>query len=44
MTVDAFYTSKVGIQTLDYRGNMALAKYAVPTAAIDYAWKKSGFA
>jgi gluconate 2-dehydrogenase gamma chain len=44
MTVDAFYTSKVGIQTLDYRGNTALAKYEVPAAAIDYAWKKSGLA
>ncbi len=44
MTVDAFYTSKIGIKALDYRGNTALAKYEVPVEAIDFAFKKSGFA
>lgn len=44
MTVDAFYTSKVGIQVLDYRGNTALTKFEVPVEAIQYAWKKSGYA
>ncbi|MGA2115942.1 MAG: gluconate 2-dehydrogenase subunit 3 family protein [Bryobacteraceae bacterium] len=44
MTVDAFYTSKLGIKEIDYRGNTALAKYEVPVEAIDFALKKSGFA
>ncbi|HWF46333.1 MAG TPA: gluconate 2-dehydrogenase subunit 3 family protein [Bryobacteraceae bacterium] len=44
MTVDAFYTSKIGIKALDYRGNTPLSKYEVPVEALDYALKKSGFA
>ena len=44
MTVDAFYTSKLGIKALDYRGNTAVAKYEVPVEAIDFAFKRSGFA
>jgi hypothetical protein len=42
MTVDAYYTSKIGIADLDYRGNTPSAKYQVPVEAIDYALKRSG--
>jgi len=42
MTVDAFYTSKIGIEDLDYRGNTAMAKYEVPVEAIQYALRRSG--
>jgi hypothetical protein len=42
MTVDAFYTSAIGIKDIDYRGNTALASYPEPTEAIAYALKKSG--
>jgi gluconate 2-dehydrogenase gamma chain len=41
MTVDAFYTSKIGIADLDYRGNTPMQKYEVPVAAIEYAMKRS---
>ena len=41
MTVDAFYTSKAGIEELDYRGNTAMARYEVPVEAIQYALKRS---
>lgn len=44
MTVDAFYTSKIGVKALDYRGNTPQSKYQVPVEAMDYALKKSGFA
>src|SRR6478752_7634991 len=42
MTVDAFYTSEIGIRDIDYRGNTALISYPAPTEAIAYALKKSG--
>jgi hypothetical protein len=42
MTVDAFYTSAIGIRDLDYRGNTALASYPEPVEAIAFALKKSG--
>ena len=42
MTVDAFYTSAIGIKDIDYRGNSALAAYPSPTEAIAYALKRSG--
>jgi gluconate 2-dehydrogenase subunit 3-like protein len=42
MTVDAFYTSEIGIRDIDYRGNTALVSYPAPTEAIAYALKKSG--
>jgi gluconate 2-dehydrogenase gamma chain len=42
MTVDAFYTSEIGIKDIDYRGNTPLASYPEPTEAIAYALKKSG--
>jgi gluconate 2-dehydrogenase gamma chain len=44
MTVDAFYTSKIGIQALGYRGNTALVKFEVPAEAIETALRKSGLA
>ena len=42
MTVDAFYTSEIGIRDIDYRGNTHLDSYPAPTEAIAYALKKSG--
>jgi hypothetical protein len=42
MTVDAFYTSRIGIKDIDYRGNAVLASYPAPTEAIAYALKRSG--
>ena len=42
MTVDAFYTSEIGIRDIDYRGNTALVSYPAPTEAIVYALKRSG--
>jgi gluconate 2-dehydrogenase gamma chain len=42
MTVDAFYTSEIGIRDIDYRGNTALVSYPEPTEAIAYALKRSG--
>ena len=42
MTVDAFYTSALGIRDIDYRGNSPMGAYAVPAEVIDYALKKSG--
>ena len=42
MTVDAFYTSEIGIKDIDYRGNRPQMTYAASTEAIEYALKKSG--
>jgi gluconate 2-dehydrogenase gamma chain len=42
MTVDAFYTSEIGIADIDYRGNHPQASYPEPTVAIAYALKRSG--
>lgn len=42
MTVDAFYTSEIGIKDIDYRGNAPMASYPAPADAIAYALKKSG--
>jgi hypothetical protein len=42
MTVDAFYTSEIGIKDIDYRGNSPMATYPAPTEAIAYALKRSG--
>jgi hypothetical protein len=42
MTVDAFYTSEIGIKDIDYRGNAPMASYPSPTEAIAYALKRSG--
>ena len=42
MTVDAFYTSKVGMDDLGFMGNGAMAEFSVPVEAIEYAVKRSG--
>ena len=42
MTVDAFYTSKVGMDDLGFMGNSAMSEFSVPAAAIEYAVKRSG--
>jgi gluconate 2-dehydrogenase gamma chain len=42
MTVDAFYTSEIGIADIDYRGNRPQPSYPEPTEAIAYALKRSG--
>jgi len=41
MTVDAFYTSEIGIRDIDYRGNSAMVSYPPPAEAIAYALKRS---
>lgn len=43
MTVDAFYTSPIGIKDIGFIGNGAYTKYETPQAAIDYAMKRSPF-
>ncbi len=42
MTVDAFYTSEIGIADIDYQGNRPQSTYQAPTEAIAYALKRSG--
>jgi hypothetical protein len=42
MTVDAFYTSEIGIRDIDYRGNSPMASYPSPAEAIAYALKRTG--
>jgi gluconate 2-dehydrogenase gamma chain len=43
MTVDAFYTSEIGIKDIGYKGNRALARFEVPQEIIDSALKRSPF-
>ena len=40
MTVDAFYTSEIGIKDIDYRGNSPQASYPEPTEQIAYVLKR----
>ena len=42
MTVDAFYTSKIGMDDLGFMGNGAMSEFSVPVPAIEYAVKRSG--
>ena len=42
MTVDAFYTSEIGIADIDYQGNRPQMTYPEPTEAIAYAVKRAG--
>ena len=42
MTVDAFYTSEIGIADIDYQGNRPQMAYPEPAEAIAYALKRSG--
>ena len=40
MTVDAFYTSEIGIKDIDYRGNSPMGSYPEPTEQIAYVLKR----
>ena len=40
MTVDAFYTSPIGIKDIDYRGNSPMASYPEPAEQIAYVLKR----
>jgi hypothetical protein len=42
MTVDAYYTSAVGIKDLGYLGNRGMSTFSVPAEAVEYALKRSG--
>ena len=42
MVVDAYYTSKVGMDDLGFMGNGAMAEFSVPKEAVEYALKRSG--
>lgn len=42
MTVDAYYTSAVGIKELGYKGNGGMTKFKTPPDALEYALKRSG--
>ncbi len=41
MTVDAFYTSEIGIAEIGYEGNAVRTKYEVPQEAVEYALRRS---
>jgi hypothetical protein len=41
LTVDAFYTSKIGIADVGYMGNKGMSKFEVPADAIQYALTRS---
>ena len=43
MTVDAYYTSEIGVKDLGYPGNGAYSEYTVPAEAIEYALARSPF-
>jgi hypothetical protein len=44
ITLDAFYTSKIGMDDLGFVGNGAVSEFKVPQEAIEYALKRSGLA
>ncbi len=44
MTVDAFYTSEIGIKDVGFMGNQVLVSYEVPKQSLEYALKHSPFA
>ena len=44
MSVDAYYTSPMGVKDLGYLGNGAMSEYSVPQESIDYAMARSPFA
>ena len=41
MVVDAYYTSKPGIEALGYKGNVGMTEFQVPKEALDYALRRS---
>jgi hypothetical protein len=44
MTVDAYYTSPIGVKEIGFMGNGAMAEFSVPKAAVEHALKRSPFA
>jgi len=42
LVVDAYYTSKVGMDDLGFMGNGAMAQFSVPEESLQYALKRSG--
>jgi hypothetical protein len=44
LTVDAYFTSKVGIAALAFQGNTSMQEYQVPAEALQYALKRSPLA
>ncbi|MDX2153485.1 MAG: gluconate 2-dehydrogenase subunit 3 family protein [Bryobacteraceae bacterium] len=42
MTVDAFYTSPLGVKDIGYVGNKGMTTFQVPADALAYALKRSG--
>ncbi|MGH9659269.1 MAG: gluconate 2-dehydrogenase subunit 3 family protein [Bryobacteraceae bacterium] len=40
MVVDAFYTSKIGMDDIGFMGNGAMKEFSVPAAAVQYALKR----
>lgn len=40
MVVDAYYTSRVGIESLGYKGNKGMTEFKIPAEAMDYALKR----
>jgi predicted Fe-Mo cluster-binding NifX family protein len=43
MTVDAFYTSPMGIRDIGFLGNKGMATYVVPAEALQHALRRSPF-
>ncbi|MBI3680472.1 MAG: gluconate 2-dehydrogenase subunit 3 family protein [Acidobacteria bacterium] len=41
MTVDAYFTSKVGIEAIGYKGNASMREFETPAQALEYALKRS---
>lgn len=41
MVVDAYFTSKIGMDYLGFQGNGAMAHFSVPAEAVEYALKRS---
>jgi len=41
LTVDAFYTSEIGIKDIDYRGNSPMSSYPAPAESIAFVLKRS---
>jgi hypothetical protein len=42
MVVDAYYTSKAGMDDLGFMGNGAMSEFSVPKEAVEYALRRSG--
>jgi hypothetical protein len=44
MTVDAYYTTPIGVKEIGFMGNGAVSEFKVPHEALNYALKRSPFA